>query len=279
MPTTPSGMYWDSQGPLDGPPVLLIEGYTGQLIGWREEFCAMLTAKGLRVLRMDNRDIGLSRHELEGATYSISDMADDVREILDDAGMDKATIVGQSMGGLIAQHVALNHPDRVAGLVLFYTTPTINYVSDGVFQSDIVIPQTHAEAIDVFLAGNRDTASPAYAYDEAAQRLLASRMYDRDPDQSGVPRQRNAVRQMPDLTDRLSNITVPVALIHGRDDALISAQGSLRIAEQVPQAELHLYPGLGHEIAKALWPDFVAVVERTVRRSVVQSQFSAAATK
>lgn len=279
MPTTPSGMYWDRQGPLDGPPVLLLEGYTGQLIGWRDEFCAMLTAKGLRVLRMDNRDIGLSRHEQEGATYSLSDMADDVREVLDDAGIDKATIVGQSMGGLIAQHVALNHPDRVAGLVLFYTTPTINDVNDVVFQGDVLIPQTHAEAIDVFLAGNRDTASPAYAYDEAAQRLLASQMYDRNPDQSGIPRQRNAVKQMPDLTHRLSNITVPVALIHGRDDALISAQGSLRIAEQVPQAELHLYPGLGHEIAKALWPDFVAVIERTVRRSVVQSQVSAAATE
>ena len=111
-------MYWESQGPLDGPPVLFLEGYTGQLIGWREEFCAMLTGKGLRVLRMDNRDIGLSRIEPEGAQYSIADMADDVRDVIDCAGIDKATIVGQSMGGLIAQHVALNHPDRVAGLIL-----------------------------------------------------------------------------------------------------------------------------------------------------------------
>ena len=261
-------MYWESQGPLDGPPVLFLEGYTGQLIGWREEFCAMLTGKGLRVLRMDNRDIGLSRIEPEGAQYSIADMADDVRDVIDCAGIDKATIVGQSMGGLIAQHVALNHPDRVAGLVLFYTTPSITEVSEGVFEGEIVIPQTHAEAIEVFLAGNRDTASPAYPYDEEAQRLLASQMYQRNPDQSGVPRQRHAVRLMPDLMERLSEITVPVALIHGRDDALISPRGSLRLAELLPQAELHLYPGLGHEIARPLWPDFVATIERTVRRGV-----------
>lgn len=268
MPTTPSGMYWDSLGPLDGPPVLFLEGYTGQLIGWKEEFCAMLTAKGLRVLRMDNRDIGLSRFEPEGTTYSIADMADDVRDVIDCAGADKATIVGQSMGGLIAQHVALNYPDRVAGLVLFYTTPTITEVNKGVFEGDIVIPQTPAEAIEVFMAGNRDTASPAYGYDEEAQRLLAHQMYQRNPDQSGIPRQRHAVRHMPDLTERLTEIKVPVALIHGRDDALISPQGSLRIAEQLPQAELHLYPGLGHEIARALWPDFVATIVRTVKRAV-----------
>jgi len=180
------------------------------------------------------------------------------------------------MGGLIAQHVALNHPDRVAGLALFYTTPNITDVSEGVFQGEVVIPQTHAEAIEVFLAGSKDTASPAYAYDEEAQRLLASQMYHRNPDQSGVPRQRNAVRQMPDLSCRLSKITVPVALIHGRDDALISAQGSLRIAEQVPQAELHLYPGLGHEIARPLWPDFMAIIERTVKRAGAQLQLPAA---
>ncbi|BCW05720.1 alpha/beta hydrolase [Arthrobacter sp. NtRootA1] len=267
MPTTPSGMYWDSHGPPDGPPVLLLEGYTGQLIGWREGFCAMLSAKGLRVLRMDNRDIGLSRHEPEGATYTIADMADDVRDVIDSAGLEKATVVGQSMGGLIAQHVALNHPDRVAGLVLFYTTPTIAEVNERVFQGDVVIPQTQAEAIEVFLSGNRDTASPAYDYDEEDQRLLASQMYHRNPDQSGVPRQRQAVRQMPDISDRLPEITVPVALIHGRDDALISHQGSVRIAEQIPQAELHLYPGLGHEIARPLWPDFVATIERTVKRA------------
>ncbi|WP_455835588.1 alpha/beta fold hydrolase, partial [Pseudarthrobacter siccitolerans] len=232
MPTTPTGIYWESQGPGDGHPVLLLEGYTGQLIGWREEFCAMLTARGLQVLRMDNRDVGLSRHEPEGATYTIADMADDVRDVIYSAQISRATIVGQSMGGMIAQLVGLNHPDVVAGLVLFYTTPSITDINENVFESQIVVPQTREEAIEVFMAGNRDTASPAYTYDEPGQRLLAGHMYDRDPDQSGLSRQREAIRQMPDLTERLQELKVPVALIHGKDDALISHRGSLRLWAQ-----------------------------------------------
>ncbi|VXB52274.1 Putative hydrolase [Arthrobacter sp. 9V] len=268
MPTTTSGVYWDSQGPCDGPPVLLLEGYTGQLIGWREEFCTMLTDKGLRVLRMDNRDIGLSRHEPEGTTYTIADMANDVREVIDSADIDQVTIVGQSMGGLIAQHVALNHPEVVAGLVLFYTTPTRMDINENVFEGDILIPRTRDEAIEFFLEGNRNTMSPSYGYDESAQRQLAGQMYDRAPDQSGIPRQREAIRQMPDLTERLPEITVPAALIHGKDDLLISHQGTMRLWHQLPHAELHLYPGLGHEIARALWSDFAEIITRTTRLSL-----------
>ncbi|XAZ30115.1 alpha/beta fold hydrolase [Paenarthrobacter ureafaciens] len=267
MPTTTTGIYWESQGPSDGDPVLLLEGYTGQLIGWRDEFCSILTGKGLLVLRMDNRDVGLSRHEPEGATYTIADMANDVREVIDSAQISQVTIVGQSMGGLIAQHLALNHPKVVAGLVLFYTTPIISDISATVFQSEIVNPQTREEAIESFMAGNRDTASPAYTYDEPGQRRLASHMYDRDPDHSGLPRQREAIRHMPDLTERLPELRVPVALIHGKDDALISHRGSLRLSEQIPQAELHLYPGLGHEIARPLWNDFASIIARTVLRA------------
>lgn len=267
MPTTPTGIYWESQGPGDGHPVLLLEGYTGQLIGWRDGFCAMLTGKGLRVLRMDNRDVGLSRHEPDGTTYTIADMADDVKEVIESAKINRATIVGQSMGGLIAQHLALNHPDVVAGLVLFYTTPTIIDINENVFQSEIVIPQTREEAIEIFMAGNRDTASTAYTYDEPGQRRLASHMYDRDPEQTGLPRQREAIRHMPDLTERLAEVSAPVALIHGQDDVLISHRGSLRLWAQIPQAELHLYPGLGHEIARPLWTDFAGIIARTVLRA------------
>ncbi|MFE4079227.1 alpha/beta fold hydrolase [Paenarthrobacter sp. YIM B13468] len=271
MPTTPSGIFYDSQGPVDGPPVLLLEGYTGQLIGWREEFCALLTSRGLRVLRMDNRDIGLSRHEQQGTSYTLADMADDVREVIDAAGIGRATIVGQSMGGLIAQHLALNHPEVVAALVLFYTTPTIRDITEDVFKAEILAPQTRAEAIEVFLEGNRNTVSPAYGYDEAGQRLLAGRMWDRDQDHSGIPRQREAIRQMPELTGRLPEIDVPVALIHGQDDLLISHQGTLRLWHQLPHAELHLYPGMGHEVARVLWPEFGGIITRTTRRALEAS--------
>ncbi len=267
MPITSSGMYWDDHGPADGRPVLLLEGYTGQLIGWRQEFCDLLIAKGLRVLRMDNRDIGLSRHESDGTTYTITDMAQDVRDVIDDAGVTELTVVGQSMGGMIAQQVALLHPDVVRGLVLFYTTPTLRDVAEGILTGTVTIARTRQEAIDGFLAGSQDTASTIYPSDRVGLQQLAEEMYDRDRDQSGLPRQREAIRTMPDLTDCLKNIQVPVALIHGKDDALISYQGSLRLSQHLPNAELHLYPGLGHEIARPLWNDFAAIINHTSRRA------------
>ncbi|BCW86642.1 hydrolase (plasmid) [Arthrobacter sp. NicSoilE8] len=260
MPTTPSGIYWESQGPVAAPAVLLIEGYTGQLIGWRDAFCDLLLAQGLRVLRMDNRDVGLSRRE--DGNYMIADMADDVVDVIADADLGKITIVGQSMGGLIAQHTALGYPNMVTGLVLFYTTPVLDDIDPGILTAEIPRPQHREDAIASFLEGDRATASPAWGYDEAWKRELAGRMFDRAPDRSGLSRQRNAVALLPDLRPRLTELTMPVALIHGRDDALIRARGSLRIAEVVPQAELHLYPGMGHEIAPALWDEFVAIITR-----------------
>lgn len=260
MPTTPSGMYWDTRGPSSAPAVLLLEGHTGQLIGWREQFCDLLVAAGLRVLRMDNRDAGLSRHERAG--YQVADMANDVRDVTHDAGLNQVTIVGQSMGGMIAQHVALDHPELVAGLVLFYTTPDIADIDPAILTAEVTLAETREEAITAFLDGDRSTASPGWEYDEEWKRELAGRMFDRDPDRSGYRYQRAAVASMPDLSPRLSQLQMPVALIHGRDDAQIAPRGSERIAAQIPHAELHLYPGMGHEIAPALWGDFQRIITR-----------------
>ncbi|MCJ1697259.1 alpha/beta hydrolase [Rathayibacter caricis DSM 15933] len=265
MPATPSGIHWDSRGPQEAPPVLLIEGFTGQLIGWRDGFCDLLVERGLRVLRMDNRDIGLSRHEAPGTVYSVADMARDAAEVLVEAGAGRATVVGQSMGGLIAQHLAMDRPDLVSGLVLFYTTPTTGIIPADALQGDLVEPTTEEEAIEVFLAGNRGVASPAWGYDEVRQRALAAAMWRRDRDFSGHARQRAAILAMPDTRPRLREVTVPVALVHGRADALIPPAGSMLLLEELPQAELHLHPGMGHEIAEALWPEFVAVIARLTR--------------
>lgn len=267
MPTTSSGMYWDSRGHEDDPAILLLEGYTGQLLGWRDEFCDLLVADGFRVIRMDNRDIGLSRHEAAGATYTIADMAGDVVDVLRDAQVTRATIVGQSMGGMIAQHVALDHPEVVDAVVLFYTTPTREIIPSDALQPDFIVPRTREEAIEAFIEANRATASPAYEYDEKAQRTLAGLMWDRDPDQSGISRQRHAVDNFADLRSRLHELAMPVALIHGRDDALIPPRGSLEITEKVAHAELHLYPGMGHEIAAPLWTAFTSIIARTASRA------------
>lgn len=270
MPYTPSGMYWDSRGSDNDPAVLLLEGHTGQLVGWRDDFCSLLVKRGLRVIRMDNRDIGLSRHEPAGSSYEIRDMAQDVVDVIADSGSQAVTLVGQSMGGMIAQFVALEHPETISGLTLFYTTPTLEAIAEGAVQTEFTQPASRDEAIEAFLAGNRPTASTDYPYDDDAQRELAGMMYDRDQDFSGIPRQSDAIRRFADLRPRLGELRLPVALIHGRADALIAPQGSIEIMERVPAAELHLYPGMGHEIVRALWHDYVAVIDRTVRRGLNQ---------
>ena len=263
-------MYWDTRGPVDAPAILLLEGHTAQLIGWRDEFCDRFVARGFRVLRMDNRDAGLSRHEK--APYEIADMADDVIDVLNDAELSQATIVGQSMGGMIAQHVALHYPDRVNGLVLFYTTPDISDIDPEILATEIAVSHTREEAIAAFLEGDRSTASPAWGYDEDFKRDLAGRMFDRDPDPSGFQYQRAAIAAMPDLTPRLGKLQMPVALIHGRADAQIAPRGSERIAAHVRHAELHLYPGMGHEIAPALCDDFERIIIRTATHTRVLQQ-------
>jgi len=269
MPTTAAGIHWDDRGPATAPPVLLIEGLSGQMIGWRDAFCDLLVHKGLRVLRMDNRDAGLSRHE--SGPYSINDMATDAIDVLDDAGIERVTLVGQSMGGMITQHAALNHPERVAGAVLFYTTPTVRDVNPGALVPTMVAPTSKAQAIEAFLDADKATTSPAYGYDLEWKTELAGLMFDRNPDRSGIARQQNAVAAMPDLIPRLGTLKIPVALIHGRADELIHPRGSVRLMEELPQAELHLFAGMGHEVAPALWPDFAHIIARTVRR-IMQPQ-------
>jgi pimeloyl-ACP methyl ester carboxylesterase len=263
MTTTNTGLYFDDRGSADTPAVLLIEGYGGQLIGWRDAFCDLLIERGLRVLRMDNRDIGLSRHHHDDPGYSIADMASDVVEVLDHAGIAQATIVGQSMGGLIAQHVALDFPDRVRSVVLFYTAPSLAAIDPGALEPTPPQPTSRPEAVQAFLTMDRATASPVYGYDEEWKRKLGGEMFDRDPLRDGVPRQREAIASMPDLTPRLHELQMPIAVIHGRDDAVISPAGALTITAEIPQAELHLFPGMGHEVPPALWNDFVPIIART----------------
>lgn len=265
MPFTPSGIYWESIGDQNDSAVVLIEGYTGQLIGWRDEFCEMLVSERMRVIRVDNRDIGRSRHEPAGTEYTLGDMAGDVAEVITDSGAGRATVVGQSMGGMIAQHLALDHPDLVEAAVLFYTTPSLAPLATDALQPRFVPPASRDEAVELFIAGYRAAASPGFPYDEERQRALAGRMYDRDPDQSGIPRQRAAISRLGDLRVRLGELTMPVALVHGRDDALISPRGSLEILRHVAHAELHLYSGMGHEIVTPLWSEFVSIITRAAR--------------
>uniref|UniRef100_UPI0035CA20EB alpha/beta fold hydrolase n=1 Tax=uncultured Sphingomonas sp. TaxID=158754 RepID=UPI0035CA20EB len=274
---TASPIYYETSGPASGTPLVLIEGLGAQLIGWRDDFVDRLVAQGLFVIRLDNRDVGLSAKfgAAEGAPppYALGDMADDVCAVLDTLGLASAHIVGQSMGGAIAQLLAIHHPARVRSMVLFYTVPSFTpaYLTDEVLQRLVAAPPMaddigRADFIEAFVESQRFCGSSGFAFDEAWVRTLGARSYDRCDRVDGAGRQTAAMLGAADRGPHLARLDLPVALIHGRGDRLLKYQASIDMAALIPDAELHLYPGMGHQIVEDLWDDFIAIILRTIGR-------------
>lgn len=278
MPHTANGsprIYFETHGNPAHPPVVLIEGLGAQMIGWPEGFLNRLVDRDLHVIALDNRDVGLS--EMMGgpedltAAYSLSDMAGDVCRVLDTLEIEAAHIVGQSMGGAIAQTLGIEMPERVLSLTLIYTAPVfdVSFVTEEALgRKDLLPPAdlSRDEAIAAFVDSQRPCASTAYAFDEARVADLGARSFDRAFRPDGIARQTSAVISSSDRRPALANITVPTAIIHGRADRLVKAEASIAMAEIIKTAELHLYPGMGHVVAEPLWDDFAAIVARTVGR-------------
>lgn len=272
-PSLGASIYYQSEGPLTAPAVVLIEGLSAQLVGWPEGFRRRLFDAGHRLVLLDNRDIGLSAKlgetDDDGLHYTIDDMADDVTRVLDAAAIDRAHVVGQSMGGAIAQALALRRPTRVRSLTLFYTAP--------VFDAEFVHPaaserpapaggMTREEAIAARVEGERICASPLWEFDEAWARTAAALSYDRCSRIDGIARQRAALVASPDRRAPLRGLSLPCAILHGRGDAIIRWQASVALAEAIPGSDLHLFAGMGHVIAEPLWPVFAAIIAGTVGR-------------
>lgn len=268
--TTPGpAIYYELEGPLDAPALVLIEGLSTQLIGWRQGLRAALIAAGVRLVLLDNRDVGLSVMCDALPPYGIDDMADDVVRVLDDAGIDRAHVLGQSMGGAIAQSLAVRHGHRLHSLVLFYTAPVFSaeFVAPAATERPVPTPGlSREEAIAVRVEGERACGSPLYGFDEDWARTAAAIAYDRNPRVDGIDRQRAALIAFADRRQALATVDLPCAVIHGRGDAILRWQGSVALAEAIPGADLHLYDGLGHVVAEPLWPQFVAIVAEVVAR-------------
>lgn len=271
-------IYYETRGAETGEPLVLIEGLGAQLIGWREGFIDCLVARGMHVILLDNRDVGLSDkfgepHQLEAA-YSLGDMAADACSVLDALGLASAHIVGQSMGGAIAQIMAIEHPARVRSMTLFYTVPAFSpkFLTEEVLArvaaASAIPPATGREAaIEAHVANERHAASTAYAFDEAWIREAAGLQYDRCYRPDGVQRQTAAVLGSGDRSPQLAGLAVPTAIIHGRADRLLKYQASIAIARLIESAELHLYPGMGHQVVQPLWEEFAAIIARTAGRA------------
>lgn len=263
---------YESFGAEDAPPVLLIMGLGGQLTLWPIEFCEALVAHGFRVIRYDNRDIGLStKFDHAGVpdiaalmmasftgrkldvTYTLDDMAADAAGLLDALGIDRAHIVGASMGGMIAQNFAANYRERTLSLTSIMSTTGNPAVPPAKPEAMAVLTNRPAtadpEALMAFLANAaRVIGSPAYPASE--ERLLARIRADleRSHSPTGYVRQMAAIVAAGDRRARLAAITAPTLVIHGDADPLVSVEGGRDTAASIKGAELKIIPGMGHDL-------------------------------
>jgi pimeloyl-ACP methyl ester carboxylesterase len=257
------------------PVVLLVMGLGGQLIAWEDAFVAELVGRGFQTIRFDNRDVGRSTWlddlgvpDLTGVVngtlpvpgYTLTDMADDAAGLLDALGIDRAHVVGASMGGMIAQTFALRHAERTISLTSIMSTTgdrSVGGTDPDVIQALLFapVPTTREEAIEAGLAGHRRIRSPGFPDDDARQRGLLERSYDRGYHPAGAARQLLAVLSQPDRTEDLGGMAIPTLVIHGEDDPLVHPSGGRATAAAIKGAELWMVPGMGHDLPEALFSE------------------------
>ena len=266
-------IYYEAEGPDGAETALLIEGFSAQMIGWHPRFRQLFLDRGLRIVTFDNRDVGLSAkyggsEDLDGF-YSLADMANDGFSVLDDLGIERAHIVGQSMGGVIAQIMATAKPERVKSLSLIYTMPSRapEFLRGTVDPAAILMVQPRLpreEAVALFVEREKICASTDYPFDEAWIRELGGLSYDRCYAPDGLPRQFAAIWRTPQPFLEAGRITMPTVILHGRDDGHIRPEAAMELGRLIPQAEVHIYAGMGHELAERLWHDYVDAICRTI---------------
>jgi len=278
-------MAYEEFGDADTPPVLLIMGAGAQMLNWHEGFCAELVARGLRPIRFDNRDAGLSSHfpdapvpdfnaalagDMSSASYNLSDMAADTVGLLDALGLESAHLVGASMGGFIAQMVAIEYPDRILSLTSMMATtgnPSVGQPApDTLGLLGGPPPSTREEAMEQAVRNARVVGSPGFPLDEDEVRERAGLAYDRSYDQLGLMRQFIAVIASGDRTSRLQSIKTPALVIHGDSDRMCDVSGGVATAEAIQGAELVVIEGMGHNLPRPLWPRIASLIADLVTR-------------
>ena len=268
---------YEEFGAADAPPVLLIMGFSAQLTLWPVEFCEHIAAAGYRVIRFDNRDIGLSTKfdgvRAEGSQwlrmgrsalglpspvpYTLVDMAADVRGLLDHLGIESAHIIGASMGGMIAQVFAAEYPDRIRSLGIVFSATNERFQAPPRFdalKTMITGPANGSReaAIEMSVAARKVIGSPKFRESEDATRAAAARDYDRSYSPAGVIRQWAAVTGTGSLLPYARRIAVPTVVIHGSADPLIRPSSGKAVARAIKGAKLHIIDGMGHDLPRQL---------------------------
>jgi pimeloyl-ACP methyl ester carboxylesterase len=258
-------------------------GLASQMILWDDEFCELLAAQGFWVIRFDNRDIGRStimrgaripkRWQLlarsaNSSAYSLDEMGADAVGLLDHLEVGAAHIVGVSMGGMIAQLIAINQPDRVMSLVSIMSTTGNRRV--GRPQPRLALrmlrkaPREREGYINDHIETYRAIGSQGFEFEEEHKRERAGRCFDRGNHPAGVARQLAAIMAASDRTPSLGQVRVPTTVIHGDADPLVNVSGGRATAQAIPGAKLVILPGMGHDLPRELWPQIIdAIVANT----------------
>jgi len=274
---------YDHFGNPTDPALLLIMGFTAQMVAWDEEFCTQLADRGHFVIRFDNRDCGLSTKlhgvpsnsdavimaammetEMPPVPYTLSDMAADAMKVLDHLNIERAHIMGASMGGMIAQTVAIEHPHRVKTLISVMSQP-----------GELTVGQPTQEAMELIVTpapSDRDEyiafapkwqlwQSKKYRSDEVSRRN-AIRDFDRSNYPEGGPRQMAAIYASGSRAEGLQKLQIPTLVIHGTEDQLITPSGGERTAELIPNSTLLMVEDMGHDMPQPLWPFYLDAISK-----------------
>src|SRR4051812_6981642 len=273
-------------GDAGDPPVLLVMGLATQMIGWPDEFCTGLADRGLFVVRFDNRDIGLSTHvddrgapdimailggDRSRVAYALADLADDTVGLLDVLSLDSAHVVGASMGGMIAQLVAIRHPERVRSLTSIMSTtgdPAVGMPAEAAMGVLLAPPAPDREAaIQRAVDTYRVIGSPGFGFDEQAPPGRAGLSYDPRHNPAGGAPPLPPILTPPDPPAGPASLHAPTPGAHGAADALVNVSGGRATAAAVPGAELLVLEGMGHDLPRALWPEVTDRIATLVERA------------
>ncbi len=284
----------------EGEPLLLVMGLGGQLVAWPIDWVQRFVDLGFQVIRFDNRDVGLSTkmpgkppgiarvlaaalsRRFAKSPYLLSNMADDAAALLDHLGIDRAHVVGISMGGMISQSLAIQHPQRVASLtsIMSNTGDRKNgRIHRSLYRPFLkTIAKTRDEAVAKGVEGFRLISGPHFSEDVAELRAILEAALARSWDNEGTARQTMAITASPDRTSALGSLTVPTLVIHGLVDPLVMPSGGIATAKAIPGSRLLTFPDMGHDLPKVRWDEMIDAIVDNARRAGFQGAEALAAT-
>ncbi len=265
MATTPNGsveLFYETFGAAADPTLLLVNGLGSQCINFPEAWCERFAAEGFQVVRFDNRDVGLSS-KLEGVEYSLADMAGDAIAVLDAVGVERAHVMGLSMGGMIVQRLAIDHADRLLTITSVMSRTGERGFGDSTPEAMAFLTgkpaTTREEHIESHVAAIAVYGSKPEWIDDAETRARAAAAYDRCFHPAGVARQIRAVMADGDRSAALAQVALPTLVLHGSRDTLIHPSGGRRTAEVIPGARYVEIDGLGHDYPAPVWDQWVGL--------------------